>query len=52
MDQRRPVRSGKRRERCPLPVMMLHIDGSRHHWFQDEHRYDPIMILDAGASET
>ena len=26
----------KQRERRPLPEMMLHIDGSRHHWFQDE----------------
>ena len=26
----------KRRERRPLPGMLLHIDGSRHHWFQDE----------------
>src|ERR1035438_6625078 len=26
----------KRRERRPLPGMLLHIDGSRHPWFQDE----------------
>ena len=27
----------KRRERRPLPGMLLHIDGSRHQkWFQDE----------------
>jgi len=25
----------KRRPRRPLPGMLLHIDGSRHHWFQD-----------------
>lgn len=26
----------KRRPRRPLPGMLLHIDGSRHRWFQDE----------------
>jgi transposase len=26
----------QRRERRPLPGMLLHIDGSRHRWFQDE----------------
>ncbi len=30
----------KRRERRPLPGMLLHIDGSRHRWFQDERWYD------------
>jgi transposase len=32
----------KRRERRPLPGMLLHIDGSRHQWFQDERWYDLI----------
>src|ERR1035438_414052 len=32
----------KRRERRPLPGMLLHIDGSRHPWFQDERWYDQI----------
>ena len=36
----------RRRERRPLPGMLLHIDGSRHHWFQDERWYDLIVILD------
>jgi transposase len=36
----------KRRERRPLPGMLLHIDGSRHQWFQDERWYDLIVILD------
>jgi transposase len=36
----------KRRERRPLPGMMLHIDGSEHQWFQDERRHDLIVILD------
>ena len=33
-------------ERRPLPGMLLHIDGSRHRWFQDERWYDLIVILD------
>ena len=37
----------RRRERRPLPGMLLHIDGSRHRWFQDERWYDLIVILDA-----
>jgi transposase len=41
----------KRRERRPLPGMMLHIDGSDHHWFQDERRHDLIVILDDATSE-
>jgi transposase len=41
----------KRRERRPLPGMMLHIDGSRHHWFQDERWYDLIVILDDATNE-
>ena len=36
----------KRRPRRPLPGMRLHIDGSRHQWFQDERWYDLIVILD------
>jgi transposase len=42
---------GKRRERRPLPGMLLHIDGSRHQWFQDERWYDLIVILDDATSE-
>ena len=41
----------KRRARRPLPGMLLHIDGSRHQWFQDERWYDLIMILDDATSE-
>jgi transposase len=41
----------QRRERRPLPGMMLHIDGSRHRWFQDERWYDLIVILDDASSE-
>ena len=41
----------KRRERRPLPGMMLHIDGSHHRWFQDERWHDLIVILDDATSE-
>jgi transposase len=41
----------KRRERRPLPGMLLHIDGSRHQWFQDERWYDLLVILDDASSE-
>ena len=41
----------KRRERRPLPGMMLHIDGSHHQWFQDERWHDLIVILDDATSE-
>src|ERR1700676_3610229 len=41
----------RRRERRPLPGMLLHIDGSKHRWFQDERWYDLIVILDDATSE-
>jgi transposase len=41
----------KRRERRPLPGMLLHIDGSHHQWFQDQRWYDLIVILDDATSE-
>jgi len=41
----------KRRERRPLPGMLLHIDGSQHRWFQDESYYDLIVILDDATNE-
>src|SRR5712691_1954828 len=41
----------KQRPRRPLPGMLLHIDGSRHQWFQDERWYDLIVILDDATSE-
>ena len=41
----------KRRQRRPLPGMLLHIDGSRHRWFQDDRWYDLIVILDDATSE-
>jgi len=41
----------KRRVRRPLPGMLLHIDGSRHQWFQDDRWFDLIVILDDATSE-
>lgn len=41
----------RRRERRPLPGMLLHIDGSKHRWFDDERWYDLIVILDDATSE-
>lgn len=41
----------KRRPRRPLPGMLLHVDGSRHRWFQDERWYDLLAILDDATTE-
>lgn len=41
----------KRRPRRPLPGMLLHLDGSRHRWFQDERGYDLLVLLDDASSE-
>src|SRR5205809_6103818 len=41
----------KRRPRRPLPGMLLHIDGSRHRWFQDQRWYDLLVIMDDATSE-
>jgi len=40
----------KRRARRPLPGMLLHIDGSKHRWLQDERWYDLIVIMDDATS--
>lgn len=47
--RRRPHR--RRRERRPLAGMLLHIDGSKHQWFQDDRWYDLLVILDDATSE-
>jgi hypothetical protein len=31
--------------------MLLHIDGSKHRWFQDDRWYDLIVILDDATSQ-
>lgn len=41
----------RRRTRRPLPGMLLHIDGSKHRWFQDDRYYDLIVILDDATTE-
>jgi transposase len=41
----------RRRERKPMTGMMLHIDGSKHRWFQDDRYYDLLVILDDASSE-
>jgi len=40
----------RRRPRRPLPGMLLHLDGSSHAWFQDDRRYDLLVILDDATS--
>ena len=41
----------RRRERRPMPGMLLHIDGSKHQWFGDERWHDLIVILDDATNE-
>jgi transposase len=41
----------RRRERRPLPGMLLHIDGSKHQWLNDERWHDLIVILDDATSQ-
>ncbi len=49
--RRRRAPHRKRRERRPIPGMLLHIDGSKHRWFNDERWYDLLAILDDANSE-
>ena len=44
-------RHRQRRVRRPLPGMMLHIDASRHQWFQDEGWYELLTVLDDATSQ-
>src|SRR5436305_8588759 len=41
----------RRRERRPMPGMLLHIDGSKHQWLGDQRWHDLIVILDDATSE-
>lgn len=41
----------RRRPRREIPGMMLHIDGSKHRWFQDDRYYDLIVVMDDATSE-
>lgn len=40
----------KKRERMPLPGMMIHQDGSRHEWVPDQ-KWDLIVTMDDATSE-
>jgi transposase len=46
----RKKKRGPHRRRRPLPGMLLHIDGSKHRWFQDDRYYDLLVILDDATS--
>jgi transposase len=50
--QRQPRRGThrKRRQRRPLPGMLLHIDASQHQWFSDDRWHDLIAVLDDATS--
>jgi transposase InsO family protein len=41
----------KKRERRPIPGLLLHIDASKHQWFQDARWHDLIVIMDDATSE-
>jgi transposase len=41
----------RRRPRREMPGMLLHIDGSKHRWLQDERYYDLIVVMDDATSE-
>ncbi len=41
----------RRRPRRPLAGMLLHIDGSKHRWLNDDCWYDLIVVLDDATSE-
>jgi transposase len=49
--QKRRGAHRRRRPRRPLPGMLLHIDASKHAWFQDGRHYDLITILDDATNE-
>src|ERR1700688_4032264 len=48
---RRRGKHRRRRPRRPMAGMLLHIDGSKHQWFNDDRWYDLIVILDDATSE-
>lgn len=49
--RRRRAPHRRRRERRPLPGMLLHIDGSKHRWLNDDRWYDLLVILDDATSQ-
>jgi hypothetical protein len=44
-------RHRRRHPRRPLPGTLLHIDGSKHQWLNDDRWHDLIVILDDATSE-
>jgi hypothetical protein len=50
---KRPKRSPhrRRRPRRPMPGMLLHIDGSKHQWLNDDRWHDLIVILDDATTK-
>jgi transposase len=44
-------RHRRRRPRRPLPGMLLHIDGSKHRWLNQDLWYDFIVVMDDATSE-
>jgi len=49
--RRRRAAHRRRRERRPMVGMLLHIDGSKHQWFNDDRWYDLLVILDDANTE-
>jgi transposase len=49
--QRKRGKHRRRRERRPMPGMLLHIDGSKHQWFGDQRWHDLIVILDDATGD-
>jgi len=41
----------RRRPRRPMPGMLVHIDGSKHQWFNDDRWHDLIVLLDDATTE-
>jgi len=41
----------RRRPRRPMTGMLLHIDGSKHRWLNDDRWYDLIVVMDDATSE-
>ncbi len=48
---RRRGKPRRRGERRPLPGMLLHLDASKHQWFQDGRYWDLITVLDDATSQ-
>lgn len=49
--QRRRGTHRRRRERRPMPGMLLHIDASKHAWLGQGRHYDLITLMDDATSE-